>query len=151
MFLLWLRCPDVGMGPPLQFPRPPRAGPVLPTLLFLPLVPSSYWVLCGPIYSFPLVRYACPLSAGVLYAVLCLKVYSWCFHGERCTPHPPTPPSSCSTPCVIFYYYNRCFCLLCYTFVKSNSRSTMAFIKLLPFCNQLELNPSNNNNNKNRQ
>ena len=35
-------CPDVGIGPLLQFPHPPRAGPVLLTLLFFPLVPSSY-------------------------------------------------------------------------------------------------------------
>ena len=29
-------CPDVGIGPLLQFPNPPRAGPVLLTLLFSP-------------------------------------------------------------------------------------------------------------------
>ena len=29
-------------------------------------------------YSFPLVSYSCPLSAGVLHALLCLKVYSCC-------------------------------------------------------------------------
>ena len=34
--------PDVGIGPLLPFPHPPRAGPVLLTLLFIPLVPSSY-------------------------------------------------------------------------------------------------------------
>ena len=34
-------CPAVGMGLLFQFPHPPRAGPVLLTLLFLPLVPSS--------------------------------------------------------------------------------------------------------------
>ena len=32
-------CPDVGIGPLLQFPHLLRAGPVLLTLLFLPLVP----------------------------------------------------------------------------------------------------------------
>ena len=32
-------CPDVGIGPLLQFSHPPRAGPVLLTLLFLPLLP----------------------------------------------------------------------------------------------------------------
>ena len=68
-------CPDVGIRPLLQFPHPLRAGPVL-TLLFFPLFPSSYRVLHGSIYSFPLVRYSCPLSAGVLHALLCLKVYS---------------------------------------------------------------------------
>ena len=54
-------CPDVGFGTLLQFPHRPRAGPVLQTLLFFPLVPSSYQVLTGSIYSFPLVRYSCPL------------------------------------------------------------------------------------------
>ena len=69
-------CPAVGIRPLLQFPHLQRAGPVLLTLLFLPLVPSSYRVLCDSIYSFPLVRYSCPPSAGVLHALLCLKVYS---------------------------------------------------------------------------
>ena len=89
-------CLDVGIRPLLPFPHPPRAGPSLLTLLFLPLVPSSYWVLHGSTYSFPLVRYFCLLSADVLHALLCLKVYSWCIRGERCTPHPPTPLPSCS-------------------------------------------------------
>ena len=34
-------CPDVGIGPLLQFPNPPRAGPVLLTILFFLLIPSS--------------------------------------------------------------------------------------------------------------
>ena len=59
-----------------EFSHLPRAGPVLLTLLFFPLVPSSYLVLHGSIYSFLLVRYSCPLSVGVLHALLCLKVYS---------------------------------------------------------------------------
>ena len=37
-------CPDVEIGPLLQFPLLLRAGPVLLTLLFFPLVPSSYRV-----------------------------------------------------------------------------------------------------------
>ena len=89
-------CPSVGIRPLLQFPYPLRAGPVLLTLLFFPLVPLFYQVLPGSIYSFLLVRYSSLLSAGVLYALLCLKVYSWCILGERCTPRPPTPPPSCS-------------------------------------------------------
>ena len=68
-------CPDVGIGPLLQFPHQQRAGPVLLTLLFPPFILLS---LCGSIYSFPLVRYFCLLSAGVLHALLCLKVCSWC-------------------------------------------------------------------------
>ena len=42
----------MGIGPLLHFPLQPRAGPVLVTLLFPPLVPSIYWVLCGSIYFF---------------------------------------------------------------------------------------------------
>ena len=83
-FTLSLKCfssdsdnfPDVGIGLLLQFLHPPRVGPVLLTLLFPPLVPSSYRVLRGSIYSFPLVRYSCLLSAGVLHALRCLKIYS---------------------------------------------------------------------------
>ena len=101
-------CPHVGIGPLLQFPHPLRAGPVLLTLLIPPLphrVPSSYWVLRGSIRSFPLVRSSCLLSAGVLNALLCLKVYSWWIRGDRCTPRPPTPPSSCSL--LIFLMYRK--------------------------------------------
>ena len=83
--------PQCGDWTPVSVPPHRMAGPVLVTLLFSPLVPSSYQVLCGSIYSFPLVRYSCPLSAGVLRAFLCLKVHSWCIHGERCIPCPPTP------------------------------------------------------------
>ena len=79
-----------------------RAAPVLLTLLFSPLVPLCYRVLHGSIYSFPLVRYSCLLSTGILHAVLCLKVYSWCIHGERCTSRPPTRSPSCSL-FLIFY------------------------------------------------
>ena len=66
-------CASVRIGPLLQFPHPLRAGPILLTLLFFPLVPSSYRVLRGSIRSFPLVRSSCPLSAGVLDARLCLR------------------------------------------------------------------------------
>ena len=57
----------------LQFPRQPRAGPVLLTLLFFPLVPLSYRVLHGSVYSFLLIRYSCLPSAGVLHALRCLR------------------------------------------------------------------------------
>ena len=62
-----------------------------------PLVPSSYQVFCGSVCSFPLFRYSCPLSVGVLHALKHLMVYSWCIHQERCTQRPPTPPPSCSS------------------------------------------------------
>jgi len=62
-------CPNVGLVPMLKFPYPLRAGPVLLTLLFFPLVPSSYRVLRGSIYSFP--------TGQVLLSAL-----SWC---SECT------------------------------------------------------------------
>ena len=66
-------CPDVGIGPLLQFPYLLGAGPVLLTLLFFPLLPSSYRVLGGSIYYFPVVRYSCLLSTGVMQAILGLS------------------------------------------------------------------------------
>ena len=87
----------VEIGPLLQFHHPARKGPVL-ILLFFPLVPSSYQVLHGSISSFPLIRYSYLLSAAVLHAFLCLKLYSWCICGERCTLHLSTPLPSCSLP-----------------------------------------------------
>jgi len=82
-------------SPPAEGRSSPTNTPVFP--------PSSlfYQVLRGSIYSFPLVRHSCPLSGGVLHELLCLKVYSWCIHGERCTPPPPTSLPSCS----LFYYF----------------------------------------------
>ena len=49
-------CPDVGIRLLLQFPNLPRAGPALLTVRFFSLVPSSYRVFRGSIYSFLLVR-----------------------------------------------------------------------------------------------
>ena len=93
--------PVWGSDPCFSFPQAPRAGSVLLTLLFSPLVPLSYRVLCGSLYSFLLVMYSCLLSAGVLPAFLYLKVYSWCILGERCI-HLPTPPSCSSLNCWCF-------------------------------------------------
>ena len=83
-------CPNVGIRHWLQFPYLPR---FFCFFLFFPLVLSSYLGLHGSKYSFTLVRYTCPLSAGV-HMYFCLKLYSWYIHGERCTPYPPTPPPS---------------------------------------------------------
>ena len=97
MFLLWLRqLPQCGDWTPTSVPplaegrSSPTDTPVFPPSSFV--LPSSVWF----IYSFPLVRCSFLLSAGVLYALLCLKVYSWCIHGKRCTPCPLTPLPSCS-------------------------------------------------------
>ena len=77
MFLLCPNnCPNVGIRPLLPLPHLPRTGPVLLTLLFFSLLLSSYQVLCDSVYFFLVVRYSCPLSAGVLQALMCLKLYS---------------------------------------------------------------------------
>ena len=69
-------CPDVGIGPHAAV-LPPTEGRSSPTnTSVFSLVASSYQVLRRSIYSFPLVRYSCLLSAGVLHALLCLMVYS---------------------------------------------------------------------------
>ena len=62
-------CPSVGIRPLLQFPH--CGGQV--KSCFSPLVPSSYQVLHGSIYSFPVVGGSRLLSAGVRQALLCLN------------------------------------------------------------------------------
>ena len=68
------------------------------SLLIFPFLPSSYWVVHESIYSFPVVRDSCPISAVVLQCLLHLKMYSWCIHRERYTPCPTTPLPSCLPP-----------------------------------------------------
>ena len=70
-------CPSMGIGPLLQFPHPPETGPVPLTLLFFPLVPSSYWVLRVSIYRFPLVRYSCWISACTSVSEGVFLMYPW--------------------------------------------------------------------------
>ena len=109
MFLLWLRqLPQCEDRTPASVP-PPAKGRSSPTnTSVFPLVPSSYQVLGGFIYSFPLVSYSCLLSAGVLHAHMYLKVYSWCIRRERRTPHPPTPLPSCSLHfCILIKFSER--------------------------------------------
>ena len=89
-------CASVRIGPLLQFPHPLRAGPILLTLLFFPLVPSSYRVLRGSIDSFPLVRYCRLLSADVLHALPVSEGVFLMYPLERCNPHLPTPLPSLS-------------------------------------------------------
>ena len=120
MFLLWLRqlpqCEDrtpASVLPHAKCRSSPANTPVFP------LVPSSYQVLGGFIYSFPLVGYSSLPSAGVLRALMYLKVYSWCVRRERGTHHPPTPPQSCSLP------------LLCFTFAFSDDIGCEASFHML--------------------
>ena len=90
-------CPDVGIGPLLQLPRPLRSSPTNTPVS--PLVPSSYRVLRGSVYSFPLVGSSCLLSAGVLHALLCLKVCSSCVRGDVYSM------SSFSSTILFLHYY----------------------------------------------
>ena len=72
--------PLMGLDPSFSFPTHLRVALVLLTLPFSPLRPSSYWVLNGSIYSFPLIRSSSLLSAGVLHARLSEGVslmYPW--------------------------------------------------------------------------
>ena len=66
--LLWWSDPCFS-SPPTEGRPSPTNTPVFP--------PSSlsYWVLCGSMYSFPLLRSSCPLSAGVLHALLSEGVF----------------------------------------------------------------------------
>ena len=126
-------CPNMGIRPLLQFPHPLRAGPVLLTLLFFPLVPSSSRVLRGSIYSFPLVRYSCPLSAGLL-ALLCLKVCSCFIHGERCTPCPPIPLPSCSPLSGYSFTFAYLFCMLLPITLLFGTEYLLTTTKSIIFC-----------------
>ena len=58
--------------------------------------------------SSQLVSYSCLFSAGVQQAFLCLKVYSWCICGERCTPRPSTPLPSYSS--LLYPLFNWLLC-----------------------------------------
>ena len=126
-------CPNVGIRALLQFlPAEGRSSPTNTPVS--PLVPSSSWVLHGSICSFPLVRYSCPLSAGVLPALLCLKVCSWCIRGERGTPCPPTPPSSCSPLPGYSFTFAYLFCMpLPITFLFGNDY-LLTTTKSIIFC-----------------
>ena len=113
MFLLWLRqLPRCGDRTPASVPLPAEgmSSPTNTSDSPRP-VPFSYWVLHGSIYSFPLVRYSCPFSTGIVHELLCLKMFSWCICEERCTPCPPTPPPSCSPQVNLSYHAcsNLCY------------------------------------------
>ena len=98
--VLWFRqLPRCGDQTPASVPPPAEGRSSRTNSPVSPPSSSSYRVLHGSMYSFPLVRYSCLLSAGVLHALLCLKVCSWYIHGERFTPCPPTLPS-----CSLLYF-----------------------------------------------
>ena len=89
---------------------------------FFTLVSASYQVFHGSIYSFSVVRYSCPLSAGVLQALLCLKMYSWCILGERC--------NSTSTYFSTILLYPFAFLFILF-FIRLDCQLSPNFISLL--------------------
>ena len=77
-------CPDVGIGPLLQFPHPQRIGPVLITLLFFALVPSSSWVcvvLCIP-FLCSCIPFLCSGTPVLFQLGFCMHFCVW-----RCVPN----------------------------------------------------------------
>ena len=74
-------CPAVGIRPLLQFPQPPRAGPILVTLLFFSLVPLSYHFAWFYIF-FPTGQVLLSTLSWYSECTSVLKVYSWCIHGN---------------------------------------------------------------------
>ena len=103
--LAQITAPMWGLDPcfssPTGWGSSPTNTPVSPPSCFI--LPSFAWF-----YIFlPLVRHSCPLSAGILHAHLCLKVYSWHIHGERCNQHPLTPLPSCSLSLSFSFWKNN--------------------------------------------
>nr|XP_020772408.1 DNA-directed RNA polymerase I subunit RPA43 isoform X1 [Odocoileus virginianus texanus] len=84
---------DCSTIPKLQLPAamPSRR----PAFLCRFLCPTEFRVVPRILFHWP----GTPVHAQLvffLHALLCLTVYSRCIHGERCTPHLPTPLPSCS-------------------------------------------------------
>lgn len=107
MCLLWLRqlpwCGDwtlASVAPPTEGRSSPSNTPVFP--------PSSSWALHDSVYSYPLVRCSCLLSAGVVCALLCLKVYSWCIHGEMYSTSTSSSTILFSLFGVVFFFFDTC-------------------------------------------
>ena len=84
-------CPEVRVGPLLQFPYQPRASPVLLTLLFLPLVPSSYWVF---VVLYILFCWSGPLVCSQL--PFCMHFCVW-----RCIPDASMREMCSTSSCTI--------------------------------------------------
>ena len=85
--------PQYGDQTPASVPPPAKGRSNHTNSALYPLLPLSYQALWG---SIPVVRYSYLLLAHVLQTLLCLKLYSWWIHGERCIPHPSTPLPPCS-------------------------------------------------------
>ena len=141
MFLLWLRqlpwCGDwtpASVPPPAEGRSSPINNPAFPPSSFILLSFAGFYIL------FSMVRSSYPLSAGVLHALLCLKVCSWCIYGEKCTPRPPTSPPSCSLlgldilmltfSCYLLEYLPTILLQVNITILNENIETTTRFIDI---------------------
>ena len=84
-------CPDVGMGPLLQFPHPWRAGPILLTLVF----PPSSFILLSFVWFYIFLSTGQGLLSTLRWSSACtsvsqgvLLIYPW---GERCCTSTHSP------------------------------------------------------------
>ena len=128
MFLLCPKqLPWCGDQTPASVPPPAKGKSSHTYSPLLPLLRSSYWVLCGSIYSSLVFRYYCLLSADVLQVFLCLKVNSWCIWGKIWTPRPSIPSPSCL--CIKVFIRDKHWLftlfLLLLPFQKANRRLTV--------------------------
>ena len=115
-----------------------RSSPIKNTVFS----PSSFILLsfAGFYILFSMVRYSCLLSAVALHALLCLKVYSWCIRGERCTPRSPTSPPSCSLlgldilmltfSCYLLEYFPTILLQVNIAILNENVENTTIFIDI---------------------
>ena len=85
--------PGQGRSSPNDTPVFPPSSLVLPSFAW-------FYVFFSTGHSFLL-----SVSAAVLHALLCLKVYFWCIHGERYTPHSHTSLPSCFLPRLFFFFF----------------------------------------------
>ena len=72
----------------------------MPIPINIPVFPPSSFILLSFAWFYMFFSAGQVLlsnSPGVLHALLCLKLYSWCIHGERCTTSPPAPPPTYSS------------------------------------------------------
>ena len=106
----WDNCPHVGSGPLVQFPHLLRAGPVLQTLLFFPLVPCPT-EFCMGLYI--LFHWSDILSVLLPWCSACTSVSEGVFltYTLREMYSTSTYSSTILFPSPIFYFAESCFWL----------------------------------------
>ena len=110
-------CPDVEIRPLLQFPLPPRAGPVLLTLVFPPssfVLPSFAW-LCILFSSGQVLLSTlswCSMSEGVFPMCPWREMYSTSTHSSAVL-YSPSDHSilNCNPFPFIYWFFVYCLCL----------------------------------------